>query len=169
MYKEIVMLEIKYTKLDSLTTSGGVSGVKFTSYEIRELKKTVTVPIRLYRGLSLIRNRIDKRYWETVNKLSLHDNLPRFLQKSHIYSKYASYSRKLTVARYYAKGGDVSIIVEKTFTNKNNILIDFFNFSKMYPDLKFVRDNKDYFVRDKEVIVIEPINGLIIIKKRGFI
>lgn len=155
-------------KLNNLIVSGGPSKIKFTQNEILFLKKSVKVPIKLYRGISFIRSRVNKSLWKQVDGLKIGDNLPRYLQKSHVYDRYASYSTKKVVATHYARGGNVSIVVEKIFTDKSQILVNFFNLAKIMPDSTFIKDHLDYFREEKEVIVLEPINGLKIIKKRGW-
>jgi len=165
------MTEIPFNltnKLHDLIIAGGLTSVKFTNEEILWLKKTIKVPIKLYRGIGYMPQRTNKDLWNKIDRLKLGDNLPKFLQKSYIFNNYASYTKKKSVADYYSDGR-VSIIVEKVFNNKNKILVDFFNLTKIIPESQFIKDHLSYFQEDKEVIVFEPVNELKIIKKRDFL
>lgn len=151
-----------------LTMSGGDKNMNnLTGRQIEFLQKTVeNKSYKLYRGIGLIRQRFTKEQRDKINELSEGDDLSDFLYKSFMYdNNYSSFSKKKSVANYYSQGV-VSIIVEG-IVNPNNILVDLEHLDKIAPDSKYVIDNNEYFKTDKEVIVIEPVKNLKIIKKKG--
>lgn len=112
--------------------------------------KTVTKDLTLYRGISLIKNRIDTKNIEKINNLKVGDDAPDFLMK--IYGNFASYTKKKSIAKYYSREGNVSIVL-KAIVKKENIIADLEQLSG-----GIWKDEEEYFKKDKEVIVEEPVD-----------
>lgn len=141
--------------IECLTLSGGPSSAKCKiNNNIRKFlkDKTVTKDLVLYRGISLIKKRIDLKNIDELNNLKPGDNAPKFLMK--IYGNFASYTKKKSVAKYYSKG-NVEIIL-KAKVKKENIIADLEQLSG-----GIWSDEEEYYKNDKEVIVEEPIEAKI--------
>ncbi len=164
------IVQIKGDALDSirhLILAGGNSCINVMQEQIDFLNYTVERPLKVYRGISLIWKNLNAEQRDTVNALKLGDMLPEFLYKSSMYNNcYASFSKKKSIANWYSREGNVSIVVEKT-VQPENVLVDLENLHKIAPDSELVEYHSAYFESDKEVIIVEPVEGLTIIKKEG--
>lgn len=157
-----------FDKVKRLILSGGKQNFEFSNEEKNFLKKTVTeTNYNLFRGLYFMRFRIDRKYWSIVNDLKVGDILPDFLKKKELSNDYVSYSKKMSVAKRYAKEGDICIIVEVK-DNGNNILADLSHIF-LLPDAKehFDLNDLNYMKQEKEVIVHEVNIQPVIIFKSG--
>ncbi|MEO6302150.1 MAG: hypothetical protein ABIP51_03150, partial [Bacteroidia bacterium] len=103
-----------FDKLESFLMTGGKMKYEFTSDDLKELKKTVSnKPYIIYRGIGLIKDRIESVNFPLVNNLKVGDILPEFLKKKRFTNDFVSYSKSKSVAssRQYLEG-TVSILVQ---------------------------------------------------------
>lgn len=158
-----------YAKINKLITTGGPSNkhITFSDEERKLLLPTIVKnEYVLYRGMSLVSNRIDKSFKQAINDLKIGDTLPNYLKKYFVFDKYASYTKSKQVAKYYGSGGEFNIIVQANVT-KANIIADIENYKNLGLDgLEHFKDDVDYLKSEKEVIVDETnINPFIIFVK----
>lgn len=141
-------------KLRALTTSGGKKGFSnFSKDELNWLSQTVKKDLKLYRGIGLIRSRIDTLKIDEIKQLKVGDPLPAFLYKE--YNKFVSYSKKKSVAKYYSEGA-IGIVVE-SLVNKDAVIVDLENLRNIidFEQDIFDEEDFDYFKIDKEVLIDE--------------
>ena len=116
---------------------------------------------KLYRGIGIIRQRIDEANRAELNNLKPGDAVPDFLNRQ--VAEIASYSKKKSVANYYAEG---SMSVVAMTTDKNRIVADLENLPKVLSkygiNSKFDESDIDYWKSDKEVFVKEPASSVIV-------
>ena len=151
-----------------LTLTGGPGAVKELSPgALAFLKGTVTKKkYKLYRGIGLVKDRVAPADRPKVNALQPGDPVPEFLVKA--YNPYSSYSSKKSVAKYYAQGR-VSIVVEVTVPG-GAVVADLSKLRSLLAGQQqsvFSDDDFDYFEKDKEIIVLEPITGGRIVSVSG--
>uniref|UniRef100_A0A6M3LV42 Uncharacterized protein n=1 Tax=viral metagenome TaxID=1070528 RepID=A0A6M3LV42_9ZZZZ len=142
-----------------ITSGGDIGSLKISEEEKSFLKSTVEdKPYELYRGVHLMKFRMTPEQFSQAKQLKEGDSAPSFLSKKG--NSYSSSTKSANVAKYYAKEGHIEIVL-KTVVGKNNILVDTTNLKKI-----LIENNKesllpdedyDYFKRDKEVILEEPI------------
>lgn len=116
---------------------------------------------KIYRGIGLISSRVDKSKINEINSLTIHDKLPQYLTRS---SGISSYTKKLQLAKKYSEGRK-SIIVEANNINNKHIVLDLEIFAKeciKTNETFFDKEDLNYMIRDKEVIILEPIETFII-------
>ena len=115
----------------------------------------------IYRGIGLISSRIDQSKINEINMLQIGDKLPEYLLRQ---TGVSSYTKKLQLAKKYSEGRK-SIIVEANNINDKHILLDLEIFAKELiknNETFFDKEDLDYMIKDKEVIIIEPIDCFII-------
>lgn len=168
-YEEFKSNDNALRLIRALTMSGGKTKLPEVSNEdLSLLKQSVEDnSYKLYRGLYLMKFRLDKGQQEIVNNLNVGDELPDFLKKDFVFNKYSSYTKKLSVAKQYAKEGNVTMIVEAN-VSKEDILCDLEFMKNIVKSDYFDKNDFAYFKKDKEVIVIEPIKAKIIEIKGKF-
>lgn len=113
----------------------------------------------VYRGIGLVRQRLDREKIIEINNLKIGDYLPSYLSRN---SEFSSYTKKLFVAKKYSEGRK-SIVVESIIDKKNTI-IDLEFFAKILRTSNNIFDKEDleYMRKDKEVLMIEPVKSKII-------
>jgi hypothetical protein len=115
----------------------------------------------LYRGIGLISSRIDHSKIDEINSLKIGDRLPQYLMRQ---SGVSSYTKKLQIAKKYSEGKK-SIIVEANNIDSKQIILDLEIFAKeciKNNETFFDKEDLNYMIRDKEVIILEPIETFII-------
>jgi hypothetical protein len=115
----------------------------------------------IYRGIGLVYSRIDHSKIDELNSLKIGDNLPQYLTRQ---TGVSSYTKKLPLAKKYSEG-QKSIIVEAKNINTKNIILDLEIFAKeciKTNETFFDKEDLNYMIRDKEVIILEPIETFII-------
>lgn len=128
---------------------------------IKFLQKYPTKVNILYRGIGLIPSRIDKSKIDEINFLKIGDRLPQYLTRQ---SGVSSYTKKLQLAKKYSEGRK-SIIVEASNIDNKHIVLDLEIFAKeciKNNETFFDKEDLNYMIRDKEVIILEPIDAFII-------
>jgi hypothetical protein len=145
-----------------ITSSALRSKIKLSSKDIKFLKKTVIKDLVLYRGLSILKSRLDKTQFEEVQNLSKGDKVPDFLKVDKFGNSLVSWTKKKTLAKHYAKDGKVSIIIKAKVPVKN-IIADLENLEKVinFEQEELDEDDFKYFKQDKEVIVQEPVDSIV--------
>lgn len=150
-------------KLKILLLAGGENKNKFTSEEIKFLQSSFKSSVTLYRGISILINRITDISKEKIKTLKIGDKIPIELLK--LYNEYSSYTKKKSLAKRYSEG-QFEFIFELTDYNKENILCDTEYLEKIIKndiDIKnqtiFEREDFDYMKTDKEVIILENTLG----------
>jgi hypothetical protein len=115
----------------------------------------------LYRGLYLIRKRVKKIYWKELNSLEVGDSFPKKFLSSYI----KPYTTKLTAARYYAKEGDLNFILKAQVFD---VICDTFRLIPLLKNQDILDEGDiEYFKKDREVLVLEPIQSAIVYYKKG--
>ena len=144
-----------YNFIQCLVMSGGPSSskCKLTTSARKYLKKTISGDLVLYRGIGLIKPRVDKSSFDELNNLKVGDEVPKSLMKK--YGNFASYTKKKSLAKNTYSEGSLSIIIKSKVPSKNIIA----DLEKLRGDIWY--DDLDYFKQDKEVIVEEPVTGVI--------
>lgn len=140
-----------------LTLSGGDIGKLSLSSEARNfLKKTVTQSeYKLYRGMRLMRFRVDDAVKDELNNLQVGDKVPDYLTKSG--NDFTSFTAKDKVANRYAKEADMSLVME-TQVPGSRVLADLRNLKKVLKKEGIEQDLFDeedfkYFNSEAEIIV----------------
>jgi hypothetical protein len=117
----------------------------------------------IYRGMYLMRDRVSKEKHEELNNLKIGDKIPNYLIRP---SGISSYTKKLSLAKKYSKDGHMNIIIEAK-PNKDSIILDLETFAKQLKkenETYFDEEDLKYMLRDKEVIILEPIEATLIEK-----
>lgn len=113
---------------------------------------------KVFRGVHVMKNRVLPQQYEELKKLNPGDKVPEHLQKRG--NDYASTSASAAVARYYAKDGDVELVMSSS-PRKEQILADLRNLQQAFVKhglekefaAEFDENDIDYFKKDKEVFV----------------
>lgn len=147
--------------------------ISFNENEIDFLQQTVTDSnLTLFRGLGLIRQRVDDSNRKLINQVQAGEISPKFLNNSFHAHNVASFTKSQSVAKRYSEG-EVSIVI-KIEANKNQIICDLTNLEKLlkkYPDVNHTFDKEDfrYMKLEKEVIVkSNEILDSVIVYKKGY-
>jgi len=153
--------------VSSFILSGGRHKPSDLSKKALELLKSFVTKnsYKLYRGYYLIRNRLGKDVIDKAMQLKVGDEFPDYLQGTKGLIK--PYTKKKSVARSYAKEGDVNIVTEAK-VNKGSIIADLESLIPFIKDIKqdiVDKDDLDYFKSDKEVLVVQPIKSKIVFIK----
>lgn len=112
-----------------------------------------------------MRNRVDPNKYAEYDALTVGDDLPETLQSNYV----KPYTKKESVAKAYAKEGNL-ILITKATVEPGNILADLEGLVPIIKGLnQDILDESDmkYMKKDKEVLVKEPISGAKIIMKSG--
>lgn len=114
----------------------------------------------LYRGIGVIRRRVDPSNIEALKNLSVGDEVPGFLTRQT--SNVSSYTKKENVAKTYSEGA-MKIIVQ---SENPRIVADLENLKKVMDKHKLTSDilspeDFSYFKKDKEVFVLEPSKAIV--------
>lgn len=144
----------------TLIMSGGEVNIGDLSSEAREfLAQTVEKDTyKLYRGMGLVKWRVEPEHRAEINVLSPGDAVPEYLMKQH--NVYASYTTKRSIARSYTEGR-VSIITKAT-VSRDDVIVDTRNLHKVLSGTgqkRFDEYDFDYFKGEGEVIVREPVGA----------
>lgn len=124
------------------------------------LKETVDSNPILYRGIGVIKQRLSGISESDVNNLKIGDEVPPSLRRQ--VSDISSYTKRKSVAKVYSEG-KVRILTQAQ--DRDKILVDLENLPKVmkkYGISHGVLDSEEYFKKDKEVFVIEPVKATII-------
>lgn len=153
--------------LDSLTRSGGSVMKRLSKEQENFLQQTVdNKEYIVYRGLSLIRQRLSKEQIEQLQTLKPGMTAPSFLnlrpkrrfkptdKEELVPSIYSSSSKKESVAVSYSREGKYSVVL-KANVQKPNILCDGENIGKI---AKVDKGRINYYKKYKEVFLIEPVS-----------
>lgn len=146
---------------DVITTSSHT--IQFSNRELDWLRQTVKKPsMKLYRGIGLVQQRMDKSQMMQVNKLQPGDIPPKFLLENIHSSDIINCTKSISVAKYYSEG-QVSIILE---LNVPSIAVaaDLSYLPELVAREQLVQDFLDeddfeYMIKDKEVLIM-PNNGI---------
>jgi hypothetical protein len=128
---------------------------------LRQYPTRITKP--LYRGIGLVRQKVNRENIREINLLKPGDSLPSYLARQ---TGVSSYTKKKSVAKYYANG-EKSLIVE-VVPNLDSIILDLESFAKQIikdGETYFSKSKIDYMLDDKEVIVVEPVEATVIYAK----
>jgi hypothetical protein len=149
-------------KVQSLTLHSRQISEPFSDEEIQFLKGTVDdKTYKLYRGMGIIKARVDRENRKHINSLKPGDEVPDYLSKQD--NPYASYTKKVSVARAYSEG-QIKLIIEAK-VQPDRVIADLANLGKFldgigHGDLLSSWD-REYFKDEKEVLVMEPVAGTI--------
>lgn len=147
--------------------SGRKKEVELSTQAQAWLKKTVKGDLVLYRGNYLMNNRVPKELYDDYNSLKVGDVLPAKLQSTLI----KPYTKKESVAKAYAKEGNLIFIVQCKVPI-SNIVADLEQIPALLKGVnQDILDDSDlkYTKKDKEVMVREPVQNAIITMKQGFL
>jgi len=123
------------------------------------LKKTVDdKQYKVYRGLHLMKSRMSIEQYNQIKELKVGDVVPDFLRKQG--NDFSSSSLKLSVANYYAKEGNIELIMTAEL-DRSQVFVDTTNLKDVMTDMgrtnDFSEDDYNYFRTDKEIIFKEPV------------
>lgn len=150
--------------VQKLTLVGGKwEGLMLSDEDRAFLKQTVTKDTyKLYRGMYLMKFRVDPGYYDKLNTLKKGDPIPDYLMKST--NPYVSYTEKVGVAREYSREGHLGIVMEGKVP-ASDIIVDTQNLESLLKGVQqSVFDEYDfaYFRSEREVLVQEPIGGMVV-------
>ena len=120
-------------------------------------KNTISKPLKLYRGMSLIRKRFDNKAISIINALNIGDIVPDMLNEPGP----RPWTKKKSVAKSYATDGNLAIMIMAIVQPKDLIA----DLSQLPLDIAAFDDDRDYYKEDKEVIVSQPVKATIVYKK----
>lgn len=147
--------ETALDKIQSLISSSA-GNVDFNVDELKFLKQTISGSYSLFRGLYLMRFRLNVEHQQIVDSLNVGDEVPDFLiGKNHSSNNISSWSKSLSVAKRYSKEAHVGMILELS-PNNESIICDSSNLEKLMKNLNVehdISDSFDYLKREKEVFI----------------
>lgn len=118
--------------------------------EEMQLKDTIT-ETQIYRGISVLKQRMTPEQYTQLLNLKEGDEVPSFIA-SNDKNRFTSATTKKSEAKSYARGGNIELVITAT-SNKNNTWANLSNISKSSISNKFSEEDLKYFKKSGEVLM----------------
>ena len=142
----------RFDTIKSHLLSSGFSDDRLilTKEEEQELVKTL-IDIKVYRGVSVLRQRVTSQQYKELCDLRPGDVVPEFIAVNNK-NRFTSATTKLSVAKHYVSGGNVSLVLQAE-SNKSNTWVNLKNLIKTDLAKEFDEDDLQYFKSSGEVLM----------------
>lgn len=115
-----------------------------------QLKNTIS-ETQIYRGISVLKQRLTSEQYTQLLNLREGDEVPSFIA-SNDKNRFTSATTKKSEAKTYARGGNIELVIT-TVSNKNNTWANLSNISKSSISNKFSEEDLKYFKQSGEVLM----------------
>lgn len=121
-----------------------------SSEEEKALQETIKEK-QVYRGVSVLRRWVTPEQFKEICELKPGDVAPSYIALNNK-NRFTSATTKLSVAKQYASGGNVSLVL-KAVSDKSNTWVNLANLGKTSLAEEFSEDDLEYFKQSGEVLM----------------